>query len=390
MVDGTPTWRFDGIFPDDAEEPDNYQPLPWTKGAWQNPKVGQSHDAKVKEGAVIIGMYGQGGGNLEFRKNNSLAFIAPNDGKYALSTTIDIFRWEGQASVTLRLFKRENRNGGWRLTRIKNLPLEIKKGNVIKLDNLELRKNAELIILPYIDGYYSGASATLNNLVISREDVPGGVAEKVAAPIRPTYDATMSPGFLASGNINFPVCNLDINATKDGSGVHRPGLHAGHPCTGVIDVTKPPYNADNTGQTDVSDILTRALLENKNSGWGNRIVYLPNGTCLVAKTVKQTEGGGNVGPCLQGQSRKGTIIRLKDGTWPTDDGKRRWILKTGDGVAQNFNRILRNLTISIGKNNDGACGLFFYGNNQASMSDVDVISEDGKGQVGLDLGDGAE
>ncbi len=389
LVDGAPRWRLDAVVNPgqkadqwqrpDPLEPFHYMPLSWAKDRWKV-DLPQYQSVEFKDGGVIIGAYGCGVG--EFCKNYALVFLVPRDGNYALTATVDVMKWEGNPSYNVILLQRENRSGMLRFLKLKEQRLEIKKGNDVKIEGLALRKDSELVILPELGGYYCGASATFRNLRLAREDLLGGIQ-----PGKSREPASRAKEPIAKGDptgINFPLCIVPVDAAKDGE-QFRPGLHAAHDCMGVIDVTKPPYNADNTGKTDVSDILTRALRENNNSGWGNRIVYLPDGIYLVEKTVSQKESGGNVGPCLQGQSRKGTIIRLKDGTWPSDDGKKKYVLKTGDGVAQNFNRILRNLTVSIGKNNDGACGLFFYGNNQASMADIDVISEDGKGQVGLDL-----
>jgi len=157
------------------------------------------------------------------------------------------------------------------------------------------------------------------------------------------------------------------------------------PNCGIVDITKPPYSADNTGKTDVSAILTQALADERGQpSWHSRIVYLPNGTYMVRAAIKQKEPPFTVGPHLQGQSKAGTVIRLADGTWPAASGQ-NYVLSTGNGVAQCFNRGVRNLTVSIGKNNAGASGIWWYGNNTALMSDVDVICEDSGGIIGVDV-----
>jgi hypothetical protein len=65
-------------------------------------------------------------------------------------------------------------------------------------------------------------------------------------------------------------------------------VHAGRPridspaaTCGIIDVTLPPYNIDKTGQTNVADTLNSIL--QKNATW--KVIYLPNGTYRVSKTV---------------------------------------------------------------------------------------------------------
>ena len=159
---------------------------------------------------------------------------------------------------------------------------------------------------------------------------------------------------------------------------------------GVFDITKPPYNADRTGKTDVAAIITRALNDKVGGGataggWGSIIVYLPNGTYLVKSKVFWKLPPYALGPHLQGQSRKGTVIRLADSTYRSAS-QAGIVVQTGGDVAQNFNRGLFNVTVYTGKGNPGAVGVFWYGNNESLMSDVDIISGDGQGFAGLEVG----
>jgi hypothetical protein len=95
---------------------------------------------------------------------------------------------------------------------------------------------------------------------------------------------------------------------------------------------------------------------------------------------------------MQGQSRKGTILRLDNGifTGASNPTACKPVLMTGDGVAQNFDKGVYNLTVKIGANNPGATGIYFYSNNEGMISDVDIISEDGQGDVGLHMGTGEQ
>lgn len=52
---------------------------------------------------------------------------------------------------------------------------------------------------------------------------------------------------------------------------------------GVIDVTKPPYNAVGDGKTDVTAIIQKALADHPNQG---AIIWLPNGVYVINDTLK--------------------------------------------------------------------------------------------------------
>lgn len=169
------------------------------------------------------------------------------------------------------------------------------------------------------------------------------------------------------------------------------------PDAGVIDVTRPPYSADPTGATDSTQALQRALSDHPS---GNRIIYLPNGTYLISDTLRWPEGDGDASfmkrTILQGQSREGTILRLKDhadgfGTggqtearYNRPDGKP--MIFTGTAPAQRFRNALRDLTLDTGHGNPGAIGARFMTNNQGGVFNVTIRSGDGSGRIGLDLG----
>jgi hypothetical protein len=160
--------------------------------------------------------------------------------------------------------------------------------------------------------------------------------------------------------------------------------------SGIVDVTLTPYFADKTGKTDATAALQKAFDEHQLLV----TIYMPNGTYLVSNTLVMSSpctptGGCNPGPILQGQSQAGTVIKLAPGKF-TSAGSPKPVLTSGDGVAQEFQRGIHNLTVRIGANNAGANGIRWFSNNQALMSDVTIVSEDGSANIGVDLAGGEQ
>ena len=156
--------------------------------------------------------------------------------------------------------------------------------------------------------------------------------------------------------------------------------------TGWVDVTKAPYNAPKNGIDDATAALNAALVAN--IGTGKRI-YLPNGTYLISNTIvwpDQANGNLPAAGFLQGQSRTGVIIKLKNNCPGfTNASAPKAMLVTGHDVAQNFGNCVKNLTINSGMGNAGAIGLRYYSNNTGTASDITIVSGDRQGVIGLDL-----
>jgi uncharacterized protein YjdB len=155
---------------------------------------------------------------------------------------------------------------------------------------------------------------------------------------------------------------------------------------GWVDITKAPFNAPKDGLGDATAALNAALVAN--IGTGKRI-YMPNGTYLISNTIiwpDQANGNLPAGGFLQGQSKTGVIIKLKNNCPGfTDDAFPKPMIVTGHDVAQDFGNCIKNLTINSGYGNEGAIALRYYANNFGTASDLNIISEDGFGVIGLDL-----
>ena len=154
---------------------------------------------------------------------------------------------------------------------------------------------------------------------------------------------------------------------------------------GIVDVTKAPYNAKGDGVTDDTAAIQKAFDNNVDRG---AYIYLPNGVYRISDTVRW---GGDEGrqrnTVLQGQSRDGTIIQIQDHCPGFENPRKpKAAIYTGHAPAQRFFNEIHNVTVDTGIGNPGACGIQFIANNQGGMYDVAIMSGDGQGVNGLDLG----
>ena len=151
--------------------------------------------------------------------------------------------------------------------------------------------------------------------------------------------------------------------------------------SGIIDVTAAPYNAQGDGRSDDTRAIQQALRDYADKGV---IIYLPNGTYLISKTLRW--GTNQKLTTLQGQNRAGTILRLKDACPGfTDPAQPAAMVWTGDMPAQRFRNQIRNCTWDTGRGNPGAIGVRFNASNCGCVRDVAVRSGDSTGVIGLDL-----
>ncbi|MBI5835210.1 MAG: discoidin domain-containing protein [Armatimonadetes bacterium] len=205
-----------------------------------------------------------------------------------------------------------------------------------------------------------------------------------------------------SGMAKVRFANADVAWTPAAARVARyprpthPKLRVGEPLAGaenivfpadagIIDVTRAPYLAKGDGVADDTAAIQKALDDHPNAG---AIIYLPNGVYRISNTLTWPTGRDDSGKrtTLQGQSRDGTVIVLKDACpGYADPRKPRAMVYTGYAPAQRFGNEVRNLTLDSGADNPGCCALRFIANNQGGVYDVAIVSGDGQGVAGLDM-----
>lgn len=165
------------------------------------------------------------------------------------------------------------------------------------------------------------------------------------------------------------------------------------PDAGHVDATQPPYSMVGDGKTDNTQAMRQAFEDLRGS---NSTLYFPDGVYLLSDRVN-ISGDQPSQPHskdrflnLQGQSEKGTILRLKENSPGFDDAdkpKTFISLYEGKSTGDWMHGYIRDLTVEVGPGNPGAAGLRFMANNSGAMYDVTVRSLDpkGAGAIGLDL-----
>jgi len=209
--------------------------------------------------------------------------------------------------------------------------------------------------------------------------------------------------------------------------------------TGELNVCLPPYSADPTGKRDSTeailqalDDITRmtqlafrqglseiALLPNAGihyHGVGVEchkadgviratccvrlpsvpVIYLPEGTYLVSDTLRyrhkdlQNTYGSEMNQWIRirGAGEDRTVIRLKDGSAGFGTGERKPVVSFMAAERSNvsMSNYCEDLTIHSGTGNPGAVGLDFFANNTGAVRNVKIVSGDGTGFAGLQLG----
>jgi hypothetical protein len=205
-----------------------------------------------------------------------------------------------------------------------------------------------------------------------------------------TYQITPPGGTWDVGDSGSYTVSIEPDAVSDTEGNFIPSGNLGNltidlvgdPITenivfpaeaGVVDVTD--YGAIPSDGIDDTVAIQQALNENASQ---NQIIYLPNGIYNVSATLEYANTQKR--NILQGQSRDGTIIKLQN-----DLDFNQPVIKTGDPPAQRFRNSIRDVTVDVGSGNPDAIGINFMANNQGTLDNVQIVSRDGQGAIGLNL-----
>jgi hypothetical protein len=146
------------------------------------------------------------------------------------------------------------------------------------------------------------------------------------------------------------------------------------------------YGAAGDGTSDDTAAIQAALADGRSNASSEyngapKGLYFPPGTYLVRKTLDWN------GCCvtLQGAGPYASIIRLA----PSSDGygaatTAKAVISTPGGNSS-FRQNIWDLGFSVGGGNPGAVAIDYVSNNNGSIHDVSIVSEDGQGIAGISL-----
>ena len=230
---------------------------------------------------------------------------------------------------------------------------------------------------------------------------------------------------------------MTVTAAADGS--RSVGVAAGPDLRGCLNLCEAPYHADPTGKRDSTAAILRALddvtgltrlsfrrtMQEMNrlpaeglhyhpgSAENHRdngttycstsldlpylpVLYLPEGTYLVSDTLRyrhkdlvNTYGSEmNQQIRIRGAGADRTVIRLRDQAPGFGVGARKPVISYMAAERTNVatSNYCEELTIHTGRGNPGAVGLDFFANNTGAVRKVRIVSGDGTGFAGLQLG----
>ncbi len=163
-----------------------------------------------------------------------------------------------------------------------------------------------------------------------------------------------------------------------------------------VDITQAPYNADNSGKTDVTAVVQKAISDIGGGPLRRKTIYFPAGTYLIDDSLRW-EKSGVVGKykyfarmCFEGEDRDHTILKLKDNCEGFGDVAKPKAMVVTNSIAGTgndaYNDSIWNLTVDVGRGNAGAIGIDWLASNEGSLRNLLVKSDDpGSGFTGVSM-----
>ena len=170
---GKPVWKLEQLLPADYRKPENYRPMVWTGTDWNVDKggLGGQPSAQLKDGTLSIATRAaHGPENERFPRTAALVFVAPGDGGYALHGTLACRMWDGTNSTKLLVLKRSPAG----IEKIASVVVPHNEERPLDGRFVDLKSGEEIVLLPLIDGMFTGGHAHFRDFSVSLTDGAAG------------------------------------------------------------------------------------------------------------------------------------------------------------------------------------------------------------------------
>ena len=164
LADGRPVWRLDQVFPPDPAVAANYRPLTWQDGWWIAARDGFGGQPKVEQKDRGIRMEVRASHSAApGEKLSALVYIADKAGEHRLAGSAELRLWDGGNPTRLTLWHKTASGA----KQVASTPL--KPGQRFDLSpwSATLAAGDELVLLPRIDGMFTGGDVTLRDLIVT-------------------------------------------------------------------------------------------------------------------------------------------------------------------------------------------------------------------------------
>ncbi|GAX44202.1 hypothetical protein NIES4075_52190 [Tolypothrix sp. NIES-4075] len=165
------------------------------------------------------------------------------------------------------------------------------------------------------------------------------------------------------------------------------------------------FGAKPNDNTDDTAAIQRAIVKainTQNRANSPPFIFIPKGTYFISDTLVSRIGQGGYsdgwlsGTILMGESRKETILKLRDNLPAfSNPSNPKPVIMTGsesDGASNpsgSGNRAFRNsiyhLTVDVGTGNKGAVGIDYLASNRGAIEDVSIVSLSTEGITGISM-----